>query len=68
METVLRHAKGIERSEKHSKQIASKSKNADKMSREVEKAIETLEKGLKRKRIADAEHKNDIDGKRFKRD
>ena len=54
-----------------SEQIANKSKNACKKSEEVEKAMDSLEKSLKKKRIANTEQKNDIEeleGKRFKSD
>lgn len=63
---VLRRAKAIARNEKLSEQITKKSNNAGKRSEEVEKAIESLERGLKRKRNANSAQKDDIEEKRFK--
>ena len=51
-----------------SETIGKKLKRAGKKSEEVEKAVESLEKGLNRKRIANAERKDDIEAKRFKSD
>ena len=63
---VLRRAKAVARNEKLSEQITKKSNNAGKRSEEVEKAIESLERGLKRKRNANSAQKDDIEEKRFK--